>query len=298
MPFKSSFKHKTKPSSLRKTRSAQGFEVQLEAVQLPSVLPATFEELQALFSAQQIIHQAAASAALESAELKHQSRLEAALQAEHRRHLEQIQSLLEEIRLERQRRFGSSSEQLSNQARLFDEAEVLGQTTSGDGDDDTAVIPEIVQASTANALVADVANQTTPKARGKRSPLPEQLERVDIVHDVPLSERTCPCGTPMVLIGQDVSEQLDIVPMQIRVLRHVRNRYGCPGSDHAPVVAPLPPQPLPKSNASPDFLAMLTTVKYVDGLPLARFEHVLERSGMPVPRQTLARWIIKLSGVV
>ena len=41
-----------------------------------------------------------------------------------------------------------------------------------------------------------------------------------------------------------------------------------------------------------DFLAMLLTVKFVDGLPLARFEYVLERHGVPVPRQTLARWVI------
>jgi len=54
----------------------------------------------------------------------------------------------------------------------------------------------------------------------------------------------------------------------------------------------LPPQPLPKSNASADFLAMLLVVKFVDGLPLARFETVLDRHGVPVPRQTLARWVI------
>ncbi|MEB0284670.1 IS66 family transposase, partial [Sphingomonas sp. 10B4] len=82
------------------------------------------------------------------------------------------------------------------------------------------------------------------------------------------------------------------VPMQVRVLRHIRKRYGCPGSTHAPVTAALPPQPLPKSNASADFLAMLLTTKYVDGLPLARFEKVLARHGVPVPRQTLARWVI------
>jgi transposase len=96
----------------------------------------------------------------------------------------------------------------------------------------------------------------------------------------------------MVEIGEDISEQLDIVPMQIRVLRNIRKRYGCPNSLHAPQTAALPPQPLPKSNASPDFLAMLLTSKYVDGLPLARFENILQRHGMPVPRQTLARWVI------
>lgn len=96
----------------------------------------------------------------------------------------------------------------------------------------------------------------------------------------------------MVEIGQDVSEQLDIVPMQVRVLRYIRKRYDCPGSTHAPVTAPLPPQPLPKSNASADFLAMLLIVKFIDGLPLARFEYVLDRHGVAVPRQTLARWVI------
>ncbi len=123
-------------------------------------------------------------------------------------------------------------------------------------------------------------------------PLPPELPRVEIVHDVPEADRTGDCGTPMVVIGQVISEQLDIVPMQIRVLRHVRNTYGCPDSVHAPVTAPLPAQPLPKSNASPDFLATLLVTKFVDGLPLARFEYVLDRHGMKVPRQTLARWVI------
>ena len=166
---------------------------------------------------------------------------------------------------------------------MFDEAEVLAAETTET--QDIATIPPETPASSTAA-------KPEVKARGKRAPLPTELPRVDIVHDVPEAERTCPCGTPMVVIGQQVSEQLDIVPMQIRVLRHVRNTYGCPGSIHAPVTAALPPQPLPKSNASPDFLTMLLIVKYIDGLPLARFEYVLDRHGVKVPRQTLARWVI------
>ena len=138
-------------------------------------------------------------------------------------------------------------------------------------------------------------NEDKKPARGKRGPLSAALQRVEIVHDVPVEERTCPCGTPMLEIGRDISEQLDIVPMQVRVLRHIRVRYGCTSSTHAPITAALPPQPLPKSNASADFLAMLLAVKFVDGLPLARFEYVLDRHGVPVPRQTLARWVIGTS---
>ena len=48
------------------------------------------------------------------------------------------------------------------------------------------------------------------------------------MHDVPEMERTCACGTPMVEIGQDISEQLDIVPMQVRVLRHIGQALWLP----------------------------------------------------------------------
>lgn len=212
----------------------------------------------------------------------------ALLHTQHQAHTEvmqqamgHIQHLLEQFVLLRHKQFGVSSEQ--GQGRLFDEAEVLAAETT-DTQDIATIPPETPSSSTAA--------KPEVKARGKRAPLPTELPRVEIVHDVPEAERTCPCGTPMVVIGQQVSEQLDIVPMQIRVLRHVRNTYGCPGSIHAPVTAALPPQPLPKSNASPDFLTMLLIVKYIDGLPLARFEYVLDRHGVKVPRQTLARWVI------
>ena len=236
----------------------------LPVVDMPSVLPTDVTALTALLHAQQAAHQTA-------------------VESLHKQFGDHINYLIEQFILARHRQFGVSSEHISGQARLFDEAEVLAAESTDA--QDIATIQSEASASSAMA-------KPEVKARGKRAPLPTELPRVDIVHDVPEAERTCPCGTPMVVIGQQVSEQLDIVPMQIRVLRHVRNTYGCPGSIHAPVTAALPPQPLPKSNASPDFLTMLLIVKYIDGLPLARFEYVLDRHGVKVPRQTLARWVI------
>ena len=55
--------------------------------------------------------------------------------------------------------------------------------------------------------------------------------------------------------------------VHMRVLRHERVRYACPDKTTAPQTAPMPPQILPRSNASPNLLAMLLTVKSVDGLP-------------------------------
>ena len=239
---------------------------------LPARLPDDVEALKALLLAQQAAHQQAIAQTLEHA-MRH------------------IDHLYEQFVLLRQRHFGASTEQSAGQAHLFDEAEVLAAASTPD--QDQASIPSQSDAA------ADAGKKSAGKpARGKRAPLPSDLPRVDIVHEVPEDQRLCPCGTPMVEIGEDVSEQLDIVPMQVRVLRHIRKRYGCPGSAHAPVVAALPAQPLPRSNASPDLLAMLLTVKYADGLSLARFEYVLERAGVAVPRQTLARWVIGAAGVL
>ena len=250
-------------------------ENELPEFVLPTVLPDDIGLLKSLLQAQQDAIGAIRQQAMQQA--LHEAR-QVAMREAH----DYIIRMIEQSVLARHRLFGASSEQLAGQGRLFDEAEVLAQSSTDE--QDIAAVP----AETA----PDVQEGKTPKSRGKRAPLSPALKRVDVIHDVPEHGRTCPCGTPMVEIGQDVSEQLDIVPMQVRVLRHIRKRYGCPGSGHAPVTAALPPQPLPKSNASADFLAMLLTVKYVDGLPLARFENVLERHGAPVPRQTLARWVI------
>lgn len=83
------------------------------------------------------------------------------------------------------------------------------------------------------------------------------------VQDVPEAERTCACGTPMIGTGEDVSEQLDIVPMQGRVLHHIRKRYACPGGETAPVTAPVPAQVLPKSNASNDLDLLASVLRAV-----------------------------------
>ena len=96
-------------------------------------------------------------------------------------------------------------------------------------------------------------------------------------------------------IGEETTEQLDIVPARIQVIRHIRPKYACPRCEGAGVqVAPLPPQPIPRSLASPGLLAWVATAKYVDGLPLHRTERILQRLAVDIPRATLAGWMIQL----
>ncbi|MFA7437861.1 IS66 family transposase [Castellaniella sp.] len=196
---------------------------------------------------------------------------------------EKVQQILEQWRLARHKQFGPSSE--SRQGELFNEVERLADEADqagGANDPDEGATP----AATANAAKPQ---------RGHRRALPPELSRVELVIDVPEDQRQCPCGTALVRIGEDVSEQLDIIPMQIRVLRMVRPRYACPKGDQAPVQQPAPAQVLPRSNFGPGILAMIAVTKYVDGLPLARFEKVLARHHIQVTRQSMARAMIKLA---
>lgn len=194
--------------------------------------------------------------------------------------LAQMQSkvvlLEEENALLRQRLFGRKSEQTADPATpqllLFNEAESIDTPAPVEADEEV-VAP--------------------PKRRGKRKPLSADLPRIEVIHELSEHELTCACGCRRHAIGEETSEQLEIVPMQIRVIKHIRKVYGCRGCETAPVTADKPAQLIEKSMASPSVLAMLLTTKYVDGLPLHRFEKVLARHGVDIPRQTLARWVIQ-----
>lgn len=86
---------------------------------------------------------------------------------------------------------------------------------------------------------------------------------------------------------------MDIIPQQVVVIRHIRKKYGCACCEQGIKTAPLPPQPIPKSLASPGTLAFVNTAKFVDGLPLYRIEKILDRIGVDLSRATLAQWVIR-----
>ncbi|MGI9569068.1 MAG: transposase, partial [Desulfobulbia bacterium] len=98
-----------------------------------------------------------------------------------------------------------------------------------------------------------------------RKPLPENLPRVEVVHDISEEEKVCGCGAALERIGEEVSEKLDIIPAIIRVIRHIRPKYGCRCcegvEDDGPTIkiAPVPPQIIPKGIASAGLLAHILT---------------------------------------
>ena len=198
-----------------------------------------------------------------------------------------VQVIYEQIVLARRRMFGPSSEALG-QARLFNEVELAATETPAGaenaGEGETGDQAGFAPATSTDVDASVPGKKPAPRARGKRAALAIDLPRVDVIHELSEAERTAPDGTLMVVIGQEVSEQLDIVPMQIRVLRHIRKRYAHPGGVAAPRIAPVAAQVLPNSNASASTLAMLIICKYFDGLPLARLEYVMARWMIAVAR--------------
>jgi transposase len=216
-------------------------------------------------------------------------RLVLTLTRENRQLKAQQDTLQEYIRLLLHKRFGAQSEAYRDgQTDLFNEAEA----TAEDGGDSESMTPIDAEPS------VSVSAPATPSAKRGRKALPPGLHRIDIIHDLPEEQRQCREGHALVVIGEEVSEQLDIIPAKIQVLRHIRKKYACPCCSAEVKTAPLPPQPIPKSNASAGLLAYIVTAKFLDALPLYRQSKQFQRIGVDLPRATLANWMIRCGGLV
>ena len=137
------------------------------------------------------------------------------------------------------------------------------------------------------------------RKKSGRKPLPKDLPRVDIIHDIDESEKTCACGCQLSLIDKEVSEKLDIIPPEIKVIRHIRLKYACKNcegtEDDGPTVkiGPLPVQFIPKGIATPGLVAQILISKFEDALPFYRQEKIFSRLGIDIPRSTMCGWTIK-----
>lgn len=185
---------------------------------------------------------------------------------------ERIRQLEEIIRTFQRKTFSGSSEQVSSaQLGLFNEAEEI----------EAAEPPEVT---------------VKPHARQRRGrpALPPELPREEIVYDLAEVDKVCPHdGIALEPIGQETSEQLDIIPAQVKVIRHVRLKYACPCCQQHVATADKPAQPLGKSMAAPGLLAYIATAKYADALPLYRQTEQFKRLGIDLDRTTLANWMIR-----
>jgi len=185
-----------------------------------------------------------------------------------------IEALNFEIARLKRWRFGSSSESLdaTTQAALFD-------------------------AIVADTLLEDIAAQqevkpapSAPRAKGQavRQALPASLPRIERHHA--LEQTHCACGQAFKRIGEEVSEQLDCVPAQFFVLRHIRGKYAC-ACCQTIQAAPMPAQMIDKGIPAPGLLAQVVVAKHDDHLPLYRQTEIYARSGVHIARSSMAQWV-------
>ncbi len=166
---------------------------------------------------------------------------------------------------------------------FFNEAEELGATAQPaqeepDADDKSVDIPG------------------HKRAKRGRKPLDPALPREVVRHELPESERVCPHdGAALQEIGVEASEQLDIIPQQLRVIRHERVKYACPCCDGSLRLAAKPEQVIPKGLFSESLLSWVINSKYVDGLPLYRQAALLGRfGGGDLSRNTMAASVVRV----
>jgi transposase len=144
----------------------------------------------------------------------------------------------------------------------------------------------------------DAADPAADKPRPRREArpnrnhgaLPAHLPRYEVLIDV--APRDCPCcGGTLHVIDEERSEQLDIVPAQLRVRVTRRPRYGCRACEGAVVVAPAPERPIDGGMATEAMIAHVLVSKFGDSLPLYRQSKMLERQGITLDRSTLSHWV-------
>ena len=196
-----------------------------------------------------------------------------------------IERLEEQLRRMQQHRFGKRSEKDLNQGELhwFNEAELLAAMQA-------AQAPVCgADENDAQGEFCEVAGHQRKKQRSHG--LPADLPRTDVIHDLSEEEKVCDCGQTLQRIGEDVSEQLSVIPQQFYVIVHHRLKYAC-ACKACIRTAAMPPAPLPGSQASPQLLAYSIVAKLHDGLPLYRQEAMARREQLELPRAKLARWHI------
>jgi len=199
----------------------------------------------------------------------------------------QVEVQTETIRLSRHKRFGTSSEQTSEDGMeqlnlLFNEAEVYADQEDKDAEDSVVV----------------AAHKRHRKHEYTLDELPEDIPVEVVEHRLPEEELVCPkCGSSMTEIGKDVRRWIKIIPTQVTVVEDWYYTYACQNCNQENIETPVmkaarEPNFIPGSFTTPEAVAHLMTQKFEMGAPLYRQEQELKRRGIPLKRQTMSNWLL------
>ena len=175
-------------------------------------------------------------------------------------------------------RFGASSER---SRKLIDQLELeLGELVTAASEDATKA---------ENAAGKDKSGKgTTPRRQPARAPLPDHLPRERVVLPSPAA---CPgCGGKLVKLGEDVTDTIEVVPRQWKVIQTVREKFSCRSCETI-TQPPAPFHPIARGRAGPQLLAMILEAKFGQHLPLNRLSETYAREGIELSVSTIADWV-------
>ena len=174
--------------------------------------------------------------------------------------------------------FGASSE---SGKKLLDQLELqLAELEESVAEDKAS---EEVQAPSTT-----VTDEDTQPLKPARRPLPGHLPRERVIHPAPTA--CAGCGGILRKLGEDITETLEHVPAQWKVIQHVREKFSCRRCE-AITQAPAPSHPIARGRAGPQLLAQVLFAKYRAHLPLNRQSAIYANEGVELDVSTLADWV-------
>jgi transposase len=206
------------------------------------------------------------------------------------------QKLKLQIAALKRQRFGKSSEKLDQEITQLE-----------------LIVEDLEQTAAAHelktGLVAPIDSSTDViepvKRKPARQPLPDHLPRETVrldpeqvrsaanTTDSAKTNQSSACGCPSCgghqwrLVGEDVSEQLELIPAHFKVIRTVRPKYSC-ASCQTMVQEPAPSRPIAKGLFAPGLIANVIVSKYVDHIPLNRMIDIYGRQSVELASSTLS----------
>ena len=143
-------------------------------------------------------------------------------------------------------------------------------------------------AVTAEPATGDTAVQAFTRRRPVRAPLPAHLPRERVVILAPCA---CPaCGGRLAKLGEDITESLEVVPRQWKVIQTVREKFTCRSCEKI-TQPPAPFHAIARARAGASLLAMILYAKFGQHQPLNRQSTVYAREGIELDTSTLADWV-------
>jgi transposase len=139
---------------------------------------------------------------------------------------------------------------------------------------------------------APAAGRAKPRRRARvRHPVPVHLETETVTIEPELEPCAC-CGKMPGRIGEEITEEIDLIPAKLIRRRTVRPKYACRCGQGRVAIAPLPPRLIPQSRVALGLAVHILLARFDDHLSFYRLEQQFrERHGLLIPRQQMVQWV-------